>query len=75
MAPSLSRERERRFRRRTVRVLVDFQVSTGIHCKYATTLGEIVREPGERELVLFDDRGQLHAGGILVLRVGIGLAE
>ena len=39
MAPSLSRERERRFRRRTVRVLVDFQVSTGIHCKYATTLG------------------------------------
>ena len=24
---------------------------------------------------LFDDRGQLHAGGILVLRVGIGLVE
>ena len=43
--------------------------------EYATTLGEIVREPGERELVLFDERGQLHAGGILVLRIGIGLVE
>lgn len=39
MQANPSRERKRRFRRRSVRVLVDFQVSTGIHCKYATTLG------------------------------------
>jgi type IV pilus assembly protein PilZ len=38
MSPSLSRRRERRFRRRAVRVLVDFQGSTGIHYEYATTL-------------------------------------
>jgi len=33
------RGRQRRFRRRAVRVLVDFRVDTGIHCEYATTLG------------------------------------
>ena len=39
MSPSpTSRRRERRFRRRAVRVLVDFQGSTGIHCEYATIL-------------------------------------
>jgi uncharacterized protein (TIGR02266 family) len=30
---------KRRFRRRTVRVLVDFQVEGVFHCEYATTLG------------------------------------
>jgi type IV pilus assembly protein PilZ len=40
MSPSFrSRRRERRFRRRKVRVLVDFQGSTGIRYEYATTLG------------------------------------
>ena len=29
----------RRFRRRTVRILVDYQASDGIRCEYATTLG------------------------------------
>ena len=38
MSLSFSRRRKRRFRRRTVRVLVDFQGSTGIHYEYATTL-------------------------------------
>jgi len=32
-------ESNRRFRRRTVRVLVDYQAADGIHCDYATTLG------------------------------------
>jgi type IV pilus assembly protein PilZ len=39
MSPSLPRRPERRFPRRTVRVLVDFQGSSGIRCEYATTLG------------------------------------
>jgi type IV pilus assembly protein PilZ len=40
MSPSFrSRRRERRFRRRKVRVLVDFQGSTGVRYEYATTLG------------------------------------
>jgi type IV pilus assembly protein PilZ len=40
MSPSFrSRRRKRRFRRRKVRVLVDFQGSTGIRYEYATTLG------------------------------------
>jgi uncharacterized protein (TIGR02266 family) len=30
---------KRRFRRRTIRVLVDFQVEGVFHCEYATTLG------------------------------------
>jgi len=30
---------KRRFRRRTVRVLVDYQVGGEVHCEYATTLG------------------------------------
>lgn len=39
MSPSLrSRGRERRFRRRKVRLLVDFQGSAGVRCEYATTL-------------------------------------
>ena len=39
MSPSFrSRRRERRFRRRKVRVLVDFQGSTGVRYEYATTL-------------------------------------
>ena len=29
----------RRFRRRTVRILVDYPASDGIRCEYATTLG------------------------------------
>ena len=39
MSPTLSRRQERRFRRRAVRVLVDFQSDTGIRCEYATILG------------------------------------
>ena len=39
MSPSLPRKRERRFRRRPVRLLVDFQGDTGVRCEYATTLG------------------------------------
>ena len=39
MSPSPPRRPERRFPRRTVRVLVDFQGSAGIRCEYATTLG------------------------------------
>jgi type IV pilus assembly protein PilZ len=39
MSPSPPRTQERRFRRRTVRVLIDFQGSAGIRCEYATTLG------------------------------------
>ena len=31
--------RRRRFRRRTVRVLVDFRTAGGVRCEYATTLG------------------------------------
>jgi uncharacterized protein (TIGR02266 family) len=30
---------KRRFRRRTVRVLVDYQVAGSVRCEYATTLG------------------------------------
>lgn len=29
----------RRFRRRTVRVMVDYNCEDGVHCDYATTLG------------------------------------
>ncbi len=32
-------ENMRRFRRRTVRILVDYQTEEGVHCDYATTLG------------------------------------
>lgn len=32
-------EDSRRFRRRTVRVLVDYSSHDGVHCDYATTLG------------------------------------
>jgi len=32
-------EDTRRFRRRTVRVLVDYTSDRGVHCDYATTLG------------------------------------
>lgn len=32
-------EPRRRFRRRTVRILVDFAAPTGVRCEYATTLG------------------------------------
>ena len=32
-------ESSRRFRRRTVRILVDYQAYDGIRCEYATTLG------------------------------------
>jgi uncharacterized protein (TIGR02266 family) len=31
--------KDRRFRRRTVRILVDFQCGTGFRCEYATILG------------------------------------
>ena len=33
------RENRRRFRRRTVRVLVDYVAPDGVRCEYATTLG------------------------------------
>jgi Tfp pilus assembly protein PilZ len=33
------RENRRRFRRRTVRVLVDYAAPDGVRCEYATTLG------------------------------------
>jgi Tfp pilus assembly protein PilZ len=33
------RENRRRFRRRTVRVLVDYVAPDGLRCEYATTLG------------------------------------
>ena len=39
MSPSPPRSHQRRFRRRTVRVLVDFRDAAGIRCEYATTLG------------------------------------
>ena len=39
MSPTPPRTNKRRFRRRTVRVLVDFHGGTGIRCEYATTLG------------------------------------
>lgn len=34
-----SLDNNRRFRRQTVRVLVDYQAADGIRCDYATTLG------------------------------------
>jgi type IV pilus assembly protein PilZ len=37
MAPK--NENNRRFRRRTVRILVDYQSDSGVRCDYATTLG------------------------------------
>jgi Tfp pilus assembly protein PilZ len=39
MAPIPPGTRERRFRRKAVRVLVDFLGSAGIRCEYATILG------------------------------------
>jgi uncharacterized protein (TIGR02266 family) len=39
MTPTRLRRQERRFRRRAVRVLVDYRSSEGIRCEYATTLG------------------------------------
>jgi uncharacterized protein (TIGR02266 family) len=30
---------DRKFRRRTVRILVDYSSEAGVHCEYATTLG------------------------------------
>jgi type IV pilus assembly protein PilZ len=39
MSPTPLRRQERRFRRRAVRFLVDFQSSSGIRCEYATTIG------------------------------------
>jgi len=39
MAPRTPRRQERRFRRKAVRVLVDFLGSAGIRCEYATILG------------------------------------
>lgn len=37
--PAPTRNQQRRFRRRTARVLVDFIGSTGVRCEYASTLG------------------------------------
>lgn len=37
--PERSFEDSRRFRRRTVRILVDYTSSEGVRCDYATTLG------------------------------------
>ncbi len=34
-----SNDDTREFRRRTVRILVDYQTESGVHCDYATTLG------------------------------------
>lgn len=34
-----SPEDTRRYRRQTIRVLVDYRTSDGLHCDYATTLG------------------------------------
>ncbi len=39
MPPPSAGTKERRFRRRAVRVLVDFQCGTGFRCEYATILG------------------------------------
>lgn len=39
MSPPPAETMERRFRRRAVRVLVDFQCGTGFRCEYATILG------------------------------------
>ena len=39
MAVKSVRPCKRRFRRRTVRVLVDYQVAGSVRCEYATTLG------------------------------------
>ena len=40
MCPGSDPQRRRRFRRRTVRILVDFQCAgSGVRCEYATTLG------------------------------------
>ncbi len=37
--PERSFEDNRRFRRRTVRILVDYSSEQGVRCEYATTLG------------------------------------
>jgi uncharacterized protein (TIGR02266 family) len=37
--PRRTIEDTRRFRRRTVRILVDYTTDQGVHCDYATTLG------------------------------------
>ena len=39
MSPRSEGQPRRRFRRRTVRILVDFQHAAGVRCEYATTLG------------------------------------
>ncbi len=39
MPPRRPRPGQRRFRRRTVRLLVDFLAGCGVRCEYATTLG------------------------------------
>jgi uncharacterized protein (TIGR02266 family) len=39
MSPTPPRSHQRRFRRRTVRLLVDYRDAAGIRCEYATTLG------------------------------------
>jgi type IV pilus assembly protein PilZ len=39
MVPRTSRRQERRFRRKAVRVLVDFLGNGGVRCEYATILG------------------------------------
>ena len=39
MSPRSPRSRQRRFRRRAARVLVDFLGSAGIRCEYASSLG------------------------------------
>lgn len=39
MTPSPLRSHQRRFRRRSVRLLVDYRDAAGVRCDYATTLG------------------------------------
>jgi uncharacterized protein (TIGR02266 family) len=39
MSPPPAEKKDRRFRRRTVRILVDFQCGNGFRCEYATILG------------------------------------
>jgi uncharacterized protein (TIGR02266 family) len=37
--PERSHQEKRRFRRRNVRLLVDYHAAGSVHCEYATTLG------------------------------------
>lgn len=59
--PRRTPKNTRKYRRMTVRILVDYQAQGGIHCDYATTLGaggmflqtELTMRRGERVKVRF----------------------